>query len=65
MLKIGDIIETARPMSKESPLQGQRLRVKLLTPESVAHAEELVAAGRWEKVDDTRQNNRGQRSGEN
>ena len=45
MLKIRDVIETARPMSTESPLQGQHLQVKLLTPKSVAHAEKLVAAG--------------------
>jgi len=64
MLKIRDVIETARPMSTESPLQGQHLQVKLLTPKSVAHAEKLVAAGRWRKVDDTKQNNRERRRGE-
>lgn len=50
MLKIGDIIETAKPMSENSPQHGQRLRVKLLTQESVAHAVTLIATGRWRKV---------------
>ncbi len=51
MLKIGDIIETTRPMSAESPQHGQHLKVKLLTPESVAHANSLIAIGRWRKVE--------------
>lgn len=51
MLKIGDIIQTTRPMSENSPQHGQHLKVKLLTPESVACAETLVAAGRWRKVE--------------
>lgn len=51
MLKIGDIIETTRPMSDENWYQrGQHLQAKLLTPESVAHAETLIAVGRWRKV---------------
>ena len=50
MLKIGDIIETTRTMSENSPLHGRRLRVKLVTPESVAHGETLIAAGRWKRV---------------
>ena len=52
MLKIGDIIETTRPMSEFSLQHGQHLRMKLLTPESVAYANNLIAMGQWRKVDE-------------
>ena len=52
MLKIGDIIESVKPMSENSPQHGQHLRMKLITPESVAYAKTLIAAGQWRKVDE-------------
>ena len=48
-LSVGDIIETT--MATDSPLfhAGEVLRMKLLTEESVAFADILVASGRWKK----------------